>query len=246
MLSITIDDAHNAAIVSPDARLSREDVEKLSERVNTYINEHDAIPAIVIHAPKFPGWADFGALLQHIRFVRDHHRLIPKVAVVSDSRALSVLPQLANHFVAAQLRHFPEDRLEAAIAWASDPASPLGKIEWIDGLPNDVLAMSATGTITARDYEETIIPAVREKLKEHDRLKLLFQLGADFDGYTAAAAWDDAKLGVLHLTDFSRVAIVSDVTWIRHATKLFAPLLRGQVHLFSNDELDQAKQWVKA
>ena len=246
MLAITFDEAHHAFILSPESRLTKEDISELTEHVNTYINEHDAIPALVINAPKLTGWADFGTFVQHMRFIRGHEALIPKVAVVSDGRALSILPHLANHFVTAQLKHFSEDRIEAAKDWVSNPASPPGKLDWIGGLPRDVVALSASGTITARDYEDTIIPAIHTKLEEHDRLKLLFHLGEDFDGWTAGAAWDDAKLGLLHLTDFSRVALVSDIEWIGRAARLFAPLLRGEVHVFSNDELDAAKTWIKA
>jgi hypothetical protein len=246
MLSITFDDAHHAFILQPDGRITQDDIATLTERVDRHINEHDSIPSIVIHAPKFPGWKDFGALVKHMRFVRQHHTLVPKVAIVSDAAALSILPHLADHFVKAQIRHFRADHLDAAKAWVSDPDGPPGKIEWIDGLPRDVVAIRATGTITARDYEEELLPAIRQRLEEHDRLKLLYHLGDDFDGCTAGAIWDDAKFGLLHLSDFSRVAMVSDVDWIRHATKLFAPLLRGEVQLFSNDELEDAKHWIKA
>jgi len=54
-------------------------------------------------------------------------------------------------------------------------------------------------------------------------------LGEDFDGWTVGAAWDDTKLGLLHLADFSRIALVSDIEWIRRVTKLFAPFLGSLV-----------------
>ncbi len=246
MLSIEIDESIGALLVTPDGRLTKAEVAHLGEQIETYVNEHDATPALVIHAVRFLGWEDFGALVKHIRVVHDHHKLISKVAIVSDSTSLTLLPHLADHFVAAQLRHFGERRLEEARVWVSDPAAPPGKIEWIDGLPRDVVALSASGTITARDYEETILPEIDLRLKEHDRVKLLYHLGDAFDGCSAGAVWDDARYGLVHLADFSRIALVSDVDWIRHSMKLFAPLARGQVHVFHNDELDEAKRWIKA
>lgn len=39
----------------------------------------------MIQAGSFPGWESFAALVSHMRFVRDHHRSIGKVAAVSDS-----------------------------------------------------------------------------------------------------------------------------------------------------------------
>ena len=49
-----------------------------------------------------------------------------------------------------------------------------------------------------------------------------------------------------HLTAFSRVAVVSDIGWIRHAVRAFAPLIPAEVHVFGDDELAEAKAWVSA
>ena len=72
---------------------------------------------LLIDAEAFPGWSDFAALLAHLRFVRDHHRKIEKVAVVSDSRFLAAAPAVASHFVQADIRHFPHAQRDDALAW---------------------------------------------------------------------------------------------------------------------------------
>jgi hypothetical protein len=71
----------------------------------------------MIEAPSFPGWENFAALLSHLRFVRDHHRRIRRVAVVSDSPLLAVAPKIASHFVSAELRTFDAASRAAALAW---------------------------------------------------------------------------------------------------------------------------------
>ena len=71
----------------------------------------------MIDAESFPGWANFAALVAHLRFVRDHHRKIERIAAVSDSTVLTVAPKIASHFVQADLRHFSHDQREAALAW---------------------------------------------------------------------------------------------------------------------------------
>jgi hypothetical protein len=71
----------------------------------------------MIDAATFPGWEDFAALLSHLRFVRDHHRRIRRIAVVSDSALLSVAPKLVGHFVSAQLRTFEAADRSAALSW---------------------------------------------------------------------------------------------------------------------------------
>ena len=50
----------------------------------------------------------------------------------------------------------------------------------------------------------------------------------------------------MHLRDFEKVALVSDITWIRHAVRLFAPLIPGHVHVFGDAELAEAKAWIAA
>jgi hypothetical protein len=72
---------------------------------------------IMIAAPAFPVWSDFAALVAHLQFVRDHHRNVQRVAVVSDSGFLTVAPRVADHFVHAEVRHFSEADRDAAIAW---------------------------------------------------------------------------------------------------------------------------------
>jgi hypothetical protein len=53
----------------------------------------------------------------HFRFVRDHHRHIRKVAVVTDSSIGSVAENLASHFVSAEIKHFSAGEAEAAKQW---------------------------------------------------------------------------------------------------------------------------------
>ena len=39
------------------------------------------LTGLLIEARSFPGWDSFGALIQHLKFLRDHHRKIDRVAV---------------------------------------------------------------------------------------------------------------------------------------------------------------------
>lgn len=119
-----------------------------------------------------------------------------------------------------------------------------GNFEILGGMPADVLAIEARGKITRADYETVLIPEVTRRTRTQGKVKLLYLLGERFEGYTAGAAWDDAKLGILHLGDFARVAVVTDVDWIRMGVKMFAPMLSAPVHLFHTAELQSAKAWI--
>ena len=104
-------------ILRPEGALRAEDFAALARAVDPYIDEHGALAGLLIDAPSFPGWEDFSALLSHLRFVRDHHRRIRRIAVVSDDTLLSLGPKVARHFVSAELRNFETVDRAAALAW---------------------------------------------------------------------------------------------------------------------------------
>jgi len=56
-------------------------------------------------------------MLCHFRFVRDHQRHIKKIAVVSDSAVLSIFPQMAAHFISAEIKHFHFNEYNEAVVW---------------------------------------------------------------------------------------------------------------------------------
>src|SRR6187200_3508465 len=104
-------------VIRPQGSLEATDFQKIAAEVDPYIEANGKLHGLMIDAEAFPGWKDFAALVAHLRFVRDHHRKIEKVAVVSDSTFLSVAPKIAAHFVRADLRHFPQLQRDAALAW---------------------------------------------------------------------------------------------------------------------------------
>lgn len=119
-------------------------------------------------------------------------------------------------------------------------------LEILPGYPADVVAVEATGHVRRADYEGILIPAVLSTAKAEGKVKLIYIIGDRFAGLSLGAAWDDAKLGILHMGDFARVAVVSDVDWIRVGLKMFAPFMSCPVHVFHVAELAAAKDWITA
>lgn len=117
-------------------------------------------------------------------------------------------------------------------------------VERIPDLPPDVLGFTAKGHVTADDYESVIIPAVEEALARHSKVCFLYHLGADFEGFDLGALWDDAKLGMKHLSGWEKLAIVSDVEWIRTALRVLRFAIPAEARLFHDRELAEAKQWI--
>ena len=104
-------------IIRPKGRLEAADFVALAGEIDPYIEANGKLHGLLLDAEAFPGWADFAALVAHLKFVRDHHHKIRRVAVVSDSTFLTVAPRFASHFVRATVRHFFESHREAALAW---------------------------------------------------------------------------------------------------------------------------------
>ena len=107
-------------ILTPLGPLEASDFKGVADEVDGFIEEHGQLDGVMIEAESFPGWSNFSALLAHFRFVRDHHRKLCKVAVVSDDRVLTIFPNVAAHFVAAEVRHFPFAEKLEALKWLRD------------------------------------------------------------------------------------------------------------------------------
>lgn len=104
-------------ILTPTGPLEVSDFEAVARAIDPYIEQRGELRGILIDAEAFPGWNDFGAFISHMRFIRDHHRHVGRVAAVSDSAFLSIAPRIATHFVNAEVRHFERSERETALDW---------------------------------------------------------------------------------------------------------------------------------
>lgn len=236
----------NVVTVKTQGALTSEDFSKLTAAVNEYINEGGNVPNLLVHADVSPHWNGIRALLKNLHLTGDKQKFVQKVAVIGDVGALQILPLIADNFLTAKVRYFSGARLNEAERWVAFDDENLGGFDIIDGLPDDVVAVEAKGIVTSQSYRDVLVPLVEKKLQTHDRLKILILLGEAFDSYSKGAVWDDVRFGFSHLTDFSKIALVTDHDWLRHGAKLFAPLVKADLHVFKVDELVHAKAWIKS
>jgi hypothetical protein len=117
MIEYDLDTEHSILHVRPKSALEKDDFVKLAKAVDPHIEATSGLAGLIIEAPSFPGWESLGAMVNHFRFVRDHHKHIKKIAVVTDSHLGDVAERLASHFVSAEIRHFPAGQTEAARQW---------------------------------------------------------------------------------------------------------------------------------
>ena len=80
-------------------------------------------------------------------------------------------------------------------------------------------------------------------LELHREIRLYYQTTADFS-IDADAAWEDFKVGVEHLTRWERIAVVTDVNWLRRAVRRSAFYCRAALRSFRSSETAAARQWI--
>ena len=117
MLNVELLSDRGIAILTPEGKLEASDFERVRREIDPFIETHDRLNGLMVHAKNFPGWADFAALISHIRFIKDHHQDIRRVALVSDGGILKIVPVIAGHFAAAEIRQFSFDETDSALAW---------------------------------------------------------------------------------------------------------------------------------
>jgi len=117
-------------------------------------------------------------------------------------------------------------------------------IEALTGFPSKVLAFVCKGHVTKGDYETVLIPAVEEALKQKGKVRLYYLVDPDFSGIEPGAIWDDFKVGMEHVLRWERIAVVTDVDWIRYTIRAFSFVIPGAARVFHLDDEAKAREWV--
>ena len=122
-------------------------------------------------------------------------------------------------------------------------------IEPIPEMPAGALGFRAGGELTAEDYRETLLPALRAAV-EAGSIRLLVVVEDDFERLDFGAKFEDAKadlrFGLERRDAWERTALVTDVDWLRRYFRLFSWLAPGEVKVFRAAEEDAARDWVAA
>lgn len=114
--------------------------------------------------------------------------------------------------------------------------------------PDNVIAMRASGTLNAADYDR-IIAVVEAKMKAHDRIGVFADM-TGFTDLTGEALLKDLRWNASHLLDwgkFPRCAMVTDKAWLRLMAQAFSPLIPGvEMRVFEPGRQGEALAWVSA
>jgi len=117
MIEHNLDTTHSILYLRPTSALEESDFVQLANTVDPFLRDHGDLAGVIIEAPAFPGWESLGAMAAHFRFLKDHHKHIKKIGLVTDSSVGNVAEKLGSHFMSAEIRRFHAGQLEDAKRW---------------------------------------------------------------------------------------------------------------------------------
>lgn len=109
--------------------------------------------------------------------------------------------------------------------------------------PDNIVALKATGEITKEDYENVVLPQIEAKLNQFGELNCVVYLDTDLSNFTLGAWFQDALLGLKNLTNWNRVAVVTDTLSIRNTIAAFSVVMPGEYETFPVEDLANAIYW---
>ena len=115
-------------------------------------------------------------------------------------------------------------------------------LEPIPDLPAGVIGFAVSGKLEAEDYRDVLLPALDEAASKGD-IRILIQL-PEFEGFSPGAIWQDLKMGVENWSKWKRIALVTDIEWMRNGVEWFGWMTPGEVKHFPVAERDAAIDWL--
>lgn len=109
------------------------------------------------------------------------------------------------------------------------------------------LGFIISGRLTSADYEEVLLPPVRETIARGEELRILAVL-EEFQGLEPGALFEDlkaaARVGSRQRSLASYFAVVTDADWVRGGISLFGWLVPGEIRVFRSSQRADAETWL--
>jgi len=229
-------------VLHPSGPVSAADFASLTKTVDPWIEAGNRLKGLIIDAPDFPGWKDFAGFSAHLKFIRDHHREIPRVAIVSDSSFLTGLPRIGRHFVHAEIKHFPSGQLLAATEWlirTPDPDPEAIRHAWFP--EQKLIWIRVNGRIETGEYKN-LLEQIKPAMQSHAPVSFLVDID-DLEGVDFGALLADARFGFSHYKDIKRIALVGHQKWCQKLASLPNPF-PIEIKTFDEEAEYEAWSWL--
>ena len=119
-------------------------------------------------------------------------------------------------------------------------------IDVLPDFPSAVVAFASRGRVTRADYQKVLEPVVEAAMRQPRKIRVYYEIGADFAGFDAGAVWEDFKVGIGHFARWERIAVVTDNAWIRRVSQVAGAVVPADVRVFSTSERASARDWIIA
>lgn len=123
-------------------------------------------------------------------------------------------------------------------------------IEKLTDIPAGAIGFRVTGEMTDADYQQVLVPALREAASTGEvRLLLVGEDGFDLGSLKARfeAARQDPELDLGHSKDWRRIAVVAEANFfVRQLFPGIAKMIPVEVKLFDPKAEAEARAWVAA
>jgi len=107
-------------VLRPQGRLTAGDFERVGAAADRFLEERGHLAGVLVYTCGFPGYESFRAFRAHLRFLRSHGDTVRRIAVATDGRVLSRVPAIVNRLLPPEVRRFPFDAEDEALAWLTE------------------------------------------------------------------------------------------------------------------------------
>ncbi|HKJ42596.1 MAG TPA: STAS/SEC14 domain-containing protein [Sunxiuqinia sp.] len=108
----------------------------------------------------------------------------------------------------------------------------------------NVLAIQIDGKVKGEDYQ-SITPLIDGRVKEYGKIRFYIEIES-IEGIEPAALKEDLKTYIKHFNHMEKIAVVGKTKWEKLWANLASPFVSGEIKYFTNNQIDDAKQWIMA
>lgn len=119
-------------------------------------------------------------------------------------------------------------------------------IEILPSMPNNMVGFRATGEVTQDNFLNIVDPVVRELVARTGELNYLMIIETPLKHWTMGAWLQDALLGIMEISKWNRVAIVSGSEFLNKFTDVFSIFVPGTFRGFPAEQFSEAVSWVSS
>ena len=114
----------------------------------------------------------------------------------------------------------------------------------LHNLPLNIVGFNAIENSTEKDSSETNFPKVKQRIVKIEQLNYLLVHESTVKNFTADACLKDAPINIKKLTNWKRIAIVSDSNAIKNFANLFNCLMSEEFKGCEHKDMLKAIDWV--